>query len=136
GPFQLADRIGAAEVAERLRAEGRSVPPLLEAAAEAGGFFAADRSALKTTGEGRVAPTAGTGISLAAIKRGGAPIISNDAASLWDSGEGVAVFEMHTKLNSFAPAVFDILEEALERGGKDFRALVLGNDDPRVFSAG
>ena len=136
GPFQLADRIGAAEVAERLRAEGRAVPPLLEAAAEAGGFFAADGSALKTTGDGRVAPTAGTGISLAAIKRGGVPIISNDTASLWDSGEGVAVFEIHTKLNSFAPAVFDILEEALERGGKDFRALVLGNDDPRAFSAG
>ena len=136
GPFQLADRVGVSEVAERLRAEGRAVPKLLEMAAEAGGFFAADGSALKTTGEGRVAPTAGTGVSLAAIKRGGAPIISNDAASLWDSGEGVAVFEMHTKLNSFAPAVFDILEEALARGGKDFRALVLGNDDPRAFSAG
>jgi 3-hydroxyacyl-CoA dehydrogenase len=137
GPFRLADRIGAAQLAERLRAEGRAVPRLLEAAAQqAGGFFAADGGALRITGDGRSRPADGAGVRLAAIKRGAAPTISNDAASLWDSGDGVAVFEMHTKLNSFAPAVFDLLEETLARGGKDFRALVLGNDDPRSFSAG
>jgi 3-hydroxyacyl-CoA dehydrogenase len=39
GPFALIDRLGAAYFAERLEAEGRAVPPLLKAAAEAGGFY-------------------------------------------------------------------------------------------------
>ena len=38
GPFELADRLGPGRLADRLRAEGRPVPPLLEAARE-GGFY-------------------------------------------------------------------------------------------------
>ena len=38
GPFELADRLGPGRLADRLRAEGRPVPPLLEAACE-GGFY-------------------------------------------------------------------------------------------------
>lgn len=60
----------------------------------------------------------------------------NDAATLWDMGDGVARFSIHTKLNVVTPAVLDLLEDTLERGGGSFRALVLGNDDPRAFSAG
>lgn len=136
GPFQLADRIGAGRIAARLEADGRPVPALLRAAAEAGGFYDADGNALGTDGR-RATSTTGRGFaSLAHLKRGRAPIVGNDAASLWDAGDGVAVFEMHTKLNSFSPAVFDVLEDAIARGGTDFTALVLGNDDPRAFSAG
>ncbi len=39
GPFALADRVGTAAIAGRLRAEGRPVPPLLDTAAGAGGFY-------------------------------------------------------------------------------------------------
>ena len=38
GPFELADRLGAGRLADRLRAEGRPVPPLLATARE-GGFY-------------------------------------------------------------------------------------------------
>ena len=38
GPFELADRLGPGRLADRLRAEGRPVPSLLEAARE-GGFY-------------------------------------------------------------------------------------------------
>lgn len=51
-------------------------------------------------------------------------------------GDGVACLELHTKMNSFAPEVMDILEETVTLAGSRFRALVLGNDDPRAFSAG
>ncbi|HEY0917759.1 3-hydroxyacyl-CoA dehydrogenase/enoyl-CoA hydratase family protein [Devosia sp.] len=136
GPFQLADRIGVGRIAARLEAEGRTAPSLLAAAVAAGGFYDAAGTALDTDGS-RPARRAGAPLSsLASARRGRAPIIGNDAASLWDIGDGIAVFEMHTKLNNFAPAVFDVLEETLARGGKDFVGLVLGNDDPRAFSAG
>ena len=64
---------------------------------------------------------------------GGFILVSNHPTGIAD---GVAVFEIHTKLNSFAPEVLDVLEETLDRASHDFRALVLGNDDPRAFSAG
>ncbi|RYD90132.1 MAG: enoyl-CoA hydratase/isomerase family protein [Sphingomonadales bacterium] len=73
---------------------------------------------------------------LSVAKAAGRRMLGNDAASLWMLGDGVACFELHTKMNSFAPAAFDILEQTIARGGQDFRALVLGNNDPRAFSAG
>ena len=39
-------------------------------------------------------------------------------------------------MNSFAPAVFDVLEGALDMAGGRLTALVLANDDARAFSVG
>ena len=65
------------------------------------------------------------------------PVLSeNDMASLHDMGEGVVCFRAHTKMNTFDPGVFDLLEETLDAAGRDVRAIVLANDDPRAFSAG
>jgi len=136
GPFQLADRIGAGRIVARLDAAGRPVPPLLAAAAAAGGFYDADGTALRTDGGRPDRRSVSAPSSLGSAKRGRSAIIGNDAASLWDIGDGVAAFEIHTKLNSFAPSVFDVLEDTIARGGKDFTGLVLGNDDARAFSAG
>lgn len=63
-------------------------------------------------------------------------IARNDWASLQDMGDGVACFRVQTKMNALTPAVFDLLEETLSRAGRDFAALVIGNEDPRAFSAG
>lgn len=75
-------------------------------------------------------------LSLAAVKRSGAPVVATDGASLWDFGDGVGCFEIHTKMNAFDDSVLDALEQALEIGPRTFRALVIGNEDPRTFSAG
>ena len=73
---------------------------------------------------------------LADAKHGVPRVLGNAAASLWDIGEGIACFEIHTKLNSFAPAVFDALQPALEKAQSGFRGLVIGNDHERAFSVG
>lgn len=52
GPFRLADRVGAGHVADRLRADGVSVPLLLSAAAAMGGFYREGR-ALRSDGARR-----------------------------------------------------------------------------------
>lgn len=65
------------------------------------------------------------------------PVIAqNKFATLHDMGDSVACFRAHSKLNTFDPAVFDLLEETLDRAGKDFSALVIANEDARAFSAG
>lgn len=67
----------------------------------------------------------------------GLPVLAgNDMATLHDLGDGVVCFRAHTKMNTFDPGVFDLLEETLENAGKTFGAMVLANDDPRAFSAG
>jgi 3-hydroxyacyl-CoA dehydrogenase len=58
-------------------------------------------------------------------------------ATLLDLGDGVALIEFHTKMNAIGDGVLRGLHRALERVEKDGRAgLVIGNDDPRAFSAG
>jgi 3-hydroxyacyl-CoA dehydrogenase len=106
GPFALIDRLGAAEFAARLEAEGRSVPPLLKAAAEAGGFYRVEDGHLQylTTkgGYGEVMRPEGV-LLLEDVKRGGKPLAKNASASLWDLGDGVVCFEVHTKMTRPSP---------------------------------
>ena len=65
------------------------------------------------------------------------PILSGNAmATLHDLGDGVVCFRAHTKMNTFDPGVFDLLDETLDLAGTTFQAMVLANDDPRAFSAG
>lgn len=118
GPFALARRYGLEKSAILLADEGEAVtlPP------QAGGASASS---------GR------SSASLAAIRARGLRLAGNDAASLWDSGDGIAVFEVHTKMNTLPPAVFDTLASAVDLGKAGrFRALVIGNDHERAFSAG
>jgi 3-hydroxyacyl-CoA dehydrogenase len=128
GPFRLADLARIDILADRMRAEGRPVPPLLARARMMGGFY--EGGPLLTSG---VARAASRTLSLLS---GAAPIAGNAAARLSDIGDGVACFEVTTKMGTLAPEVFDLLEDTLARAGRDYQALVIGNEDARAFSAG
>lgn len=133
GPFKLADRYGLAKIVERFAADGASVPALLTRARS--GFY--DTAGVPLACDGSRLPSAkGAQQGLRKAKSSKPRMFGNEAASVWDLGDGVAAFEIHTKMNSLSPSVFDVLEEALTRGGSDFGALVIGNDDPRAFSVG
>lgn len=137
GPFELADQVGAGWIAERLAAAGRTVPPLLAYAVAQRGFYAdAGTTMAATAGRTVAAGRPADEIAVASLRRRGTPVLSNAGASLWDMGDGVACFEVHTKMNALTPAVFDALERTIERAPREFSALVIGNDDPRAFSAG
>ena len=126
GPFALADRYGAARIAERLTAEGRPVPALIaDAAATGRALGGAEENA---TDDGRV--------SLAKLRLTAVPMAGNAAASVWDLGQGTALLEVHTKMNAISPAVLDVIEGLIPRLGQDITALVIGNDNARAFSAG
>ena len=64
------------------------------------------------------------------------PIKANGSASLWDLGSGVTCFEVHTKMNALNVEALEVLEHAIAAAGTMFGALVIGNDNPRAFSAG
>lgn len=133
GPLRLGDRVGLARIAEGLAARGETPAPWLVAAAAKAGFYDVEGRGLATDGSvyGESAIAAPSLVERA--KRAKARIAGNAAASLYDTGDGIGLLQIHTRMNALAPEVFDILEAAL---AAPLRGLVIGNDDPRAFSAG
>lgn len=132
GPFVLADRWGLDRVAAHLHSAGLPVPPLLAQATEKGGFY--------RDGHFLAAPAAGAArdvpLTAAGLRAQGRTILGNGSASLLDAGDGIGLLQVHTKMNSLHPEVLDVIEETLPLLGARLQGLVIGNDDPRAFSAG
>lgn len=136
GPFELADQVGADWMVERLDAEGRAVPELLRQAADNGGFYPSDGQ-MQQSGGGlqTVNPVEGV-LTLASIQKGSDRVAGNGSASIWDLGDGVAGFEIHTKMNACDEDVISMAGQALEVVKGGFKGLVIGSDNTRSFSAG
>ena len=137
GPFEMADRLGAGWLADRLRAEGRPVPPMLDAARE-GGFYREAEGRVERLGPGgdyaSLVRPSGV-VRLADVKRGRARVIGNDSASLWDAGRDVACLEFHTRMNTIDQTVLELIGQALAIVPDRFAGLVIHNDGEH-FSAG
>ena len=137
GPFEMADRLGAGWVAERLRGEGRAVPPMLEAARESGFYRQVDGSLERMDAAGRYAPVRPPkgAMRLADAKRGRKRVTGNDSASLWDVGRDVACLEFHTKMNTIDAAILALMSETIRLVPDRFTGLVI-HSDAEHFSAG
>ena len=137
GPFELADRLGPKYVADRLRDEGREVPALLDLVGD-GRFYRVEDGRLQVFGrDGAYRPVERPDgvLLLEDIRRASEPIERNGSASLWDIGDGVACFEIHTRMNALDPDVVTLLQKSLKRVEKEFKALVLYNEGTN-FSVG
>lgn len=130
GPFTLLDRLGPARIAERLTAQGEALPSYLAALAEAGRTYAANMEL--RDGGGRVPVPVPPGVMHARSL----PVLrQNESATVRDMGDGVALFEFRTKMNTFDAALLELLRETVEMPPEGVRALVIGNDGAN-FSAG
>ena len=84
----------------------------------------------------RMPELAGT-IHLASQKRWRRLLEASADASLIDVGDGVAVLEFTSKMNTLGEGVLTMLTSSLARVRRDgLVGLVIGNDDPRTFTAG
>ena len=138
GPFELIDEAGTAWFAGRLEGEGRAVPPLLRAAADAGGFYrTGDGRREHLAGAGKYAPVARPPgvLLLSDVKLAGPPLAGNGSASLWDLGDGVACLEFHSKMNALDPDIMALIGESVEIVGRGMKALVIHNEGTN-FSVG
>ncbi|SNT32794.1 3-hydroxyacyl-CoA dehydrogenase [Tardiphaga sp. OK246] len=135
GPFQLADKVGLSWLIDRFNAQGWTVPALLTRANELGGFYPGGIP-LGSDGNLYESGEEVDQLSFAAVKKAGALISGNGSASIWDLGNGVAGFEIHTKMNACDLGVVEQVEIALARIPEGFTALVIGSDNRRAFSAG
>lgn len=138
GPFELIDQLGAGWLVARLEKRGVPVPDFLARAAAAGGFYAIEngaRTCLLPDGTRRKVVQADGVITLAAVQLASKAVEDWGAARLWDLGDGIACFEIRSKMNTFGAPVLDALEAALARVQQGFKGLVIGSDAP-LFSAG
>jgi len=133
GIFEIWNDLGVQKTAERMKADGLTLPPLVEKvlASDKKSFYSFEGETatyfdLETSSHKPVEIPDGI-LPLDAVKRKGKPARSNRGASVWDLGDGVALFEFHSKANSLDQDVFDMIPQALEETAANFDALVIGN---------
>lgn len=135
GPFRIIDALGVDWLRSEFNARGLAVPPLLEHAAS--GFYNANDEYLTFEGTWEPIPGVIGKVSLAGLAKSGRIIEDNGVSRLIDLGDGVACFEFRSKMNTIGDGVLKGLASALRRIGKSgYEGLVIGNEDPRTFSAG
>lgn len=132
GPFELLDRIGISEFRRLAEREGLPVAPVLR---DGGGPFY--RNGMARTPDGSYAPLQRpAGIAfLGDLRKGGHALLSNESAALWYLGDGVACFELKTKMNTFDASAFDLLSRSIDLVTVNHKALVIATDAAN-FSAG
>ena len=138
GPFELLDKIGPAWFREQLAAAGVTVPSILETVGD-GTFYRVEDGRLQfLTADGDyqdLLRPEGV-LLLEDVKRASEkPLLRNGGASLWDLGDGVACFEVHTKMNAIDPDVLDLLNKSIGLVEKEMKALVIYNEGSN-FSVG
>lgn len=136
GPFEMIDRIGVDNFIEALKADGMSVPAILEKAKGTTLYKieGEKRTAMSVKGYQPIIAPAGS-LMLADIKLTKKPIAKNPSASLWDLGDGIACLELTSKMNSVDPDILDMIMKSIDLVKKDFKGLVIGNDGDN-FSVG
>lgn len=139
GPFRAMDAMGLDFVRDELRRHGKDVPPLLARAGKS--FYATDgdtETVVALAGDGReVVPPVPGQLALAALRRQGKALHENKEARLVDLGDGVACLEFRGKMNTLGAGVMEMAARALDELARGaWHGLIVGNDDPRTFTAG
>ncbi len=136
GPFQIWDAIGVQNVADRLKAEGRAVPKIVQTLLASGktSFY---EGAKQTTAKGtQIAVPVLPGIHLKDVRAAGKVVAENESAQLLDIGENVLCLCFRSKMNALDDKIIEMGWKALEKiGAEGWHGLVIGNDGSN-FSVG
>jgi 3-hydroxyacyl-CoA dehydrogenase len=142
GPFEMWDAAGVAATAQKLRAQGRTLPAALEKLLASGGssWYRHDGAEYfdPRSGEYLLVEPASAVVTLTRAKRSGGVVAENPGASLIDVGDGIGCIEFHTKMNALGGDIVDFVRKTLRPdsdGVRNFRGFVITNDAAN-FSAG
>jgi len=137
GPFELIDKLGAGWFAQRLRADGLPVPPLLEVAEKTSIYriHNGQQQYLGLDGAYRDLKRPDGVMMLSDIKLRSQPVEKNRSASLWDIGDGILCLEFHTKMNALGPGVLSMIRKAIGIIPGRYKGMVIYNESTN-FSVG
>lgn len=139
GPFRAMDAFGLDWLRGEMTKRGKTIPPLLEKAGANFYDVSANAPTIPTLdGTKRIAvPPVPGQIVLSDLRRAGRVLKENKEARLIDLGDGVACLEFCGKMNTLGVGVMDMVAESLDHiANSGMHGLVIGNDDPRTFTAG
>jgi 3-hydroxyacyl-CoA dehydrogenase len=154
GPFETWDALGVEACARRLVAEGRSVPPVVQALLDSGQTrfhgvrspdVAEDVAEDGTAGPMRTVfdPTTGRAVTVPprprvlepALQRPGSVLLENAEATLQDLGQDVLYLELHGRMNVLGMGAAELLQRSVEETAARACGLVIGGRGEQ-FSAG
>jgi len=137
GPFELIDKLGSEDMAGpkwfagKLRAEGLSIPEIIQKAGDKPLYQILEGKKQYATIEGgyKKITHSPEAWMLADVKETGAkPVIRNASANLWDIGDGIACLEFSSKMNSLDPMSLEMVVRSTEKVKESFAGLVIAND--------
>ncbi|MHB1255773.1 MAG: 3-hydroxyacyl-CoA dehydrogenase, partial [Dethiobacteraceae bacterium] len=133
GPFETWDAIGVKEAAERIAAEGGTVPPMVTEMLAAGiaSFYKKEDGKtyfydFKTKAYQEMPNLFGT-IYLPNFKEKSGVVKSNAGASLIDIGDGVVCLEFHSVRQAIGADVLSMITKSAEEVEKNWEGLVIAN---------
>jgi 3-hydroxyacyl-CoA dehydrogenase len=136
GPYKQMDFLGLPFLKAGFKSEKLEEPKLLTKSRPR--FYSPDgATVLRLSGKRGPVPAIDGALPVATLTGPRRVFFDNGDARLLDLGDGVACLEFRSKMNTIGAGVIDGLKKALERVEHDGVAgLVIGNDDPRTFTAG
>lgn len=128
GPFEAWDAGGFAAIIERMLDEGMNVPDPVLRMKELGARSFYRGGDIFDLVRGEYIPGFCNRETSAGLKIGtAAPVLSNDGADVWDIDDGVLALCLKTRLNTIDHDVLTLLDRAITRAEKDFRALIISS---------
>jgi 3-hydroxyacyl-CoA dehydrogenase len=138
GPFQQTEALSLDFLRQGFAELGLDQPDLLKKATQ--GFYRSTRTGWEQIGfDGTFRPVEDPpgAVRVETLRGRRAVLEETRDAALLDMGDGVVLLEFRSKMNTLGQGVLQMLDRALERIDRDrLTGLVIGNDDPRTFSAG
>jgi len=142
GPFEIWDMLGVKETVKRMKAAGYPAAKWVEAMLKSGvetfyQYKGANKVGVYDVSKQKYVKLKRDAslVQLSDLKGTKKVITENAGASLYDIGDGVALVEFHTKMNTLDEDISNVMVEAFDRVEKDFDGLVVGNEAEN-FSAG
>lgn len=138
GPFETWDQIGVAASCDRLRKEGKVLPPLVEkvlATPEKSFYGFVERQGARrrsyfcpTSARHEPIPPRQGLVVLDELRERQKPLRSNDWASVWDLGDGVLCVEFHSKMNTISGETLAMIRTGIDLAEQgEYAGLVVGN---------
>ena len=141
GPFETWDAIGVEKSVARMEEEGYTVPDLVKKVLTVG-----DGSFYKTIDgvdnyfdfkelKYLPVPTRDTWVTLKQLRGKGAPVKTNDSATLHDMGDGCLALEFHSRMNAIDDDIIRMMYDGLELLDGGWEGMVIYNEGQH-FSVG
>jgi 3-hydroxyacyl-CoA dehydrogenase len=129
GPFETWDALGFAATVDRMKQDGLALPAWVDKmrTANASGFYADNKIWDPARGDYRSREADPREVTWEVLRRGSGPVLKNAGAEAWDVGDGVLGLTFKTKANSIDGDVIKMIDLAVERAERDFRAMIVWN---------